>query len=1326
MGKTIIARYISLTVLLLLLSWGTVAGDNVFHQYANTENAFDNTTLCALRDRYGFLWVGTSTGLNCYDGNGASVYSTTGGMLHFAETSNVNMLYEYGEDILFCGNSGLNLFRRKSNVVVPFPYKTKYGVCISSTVQKIVKAGNGTLWICTHGQGLFVFDPAKGTLRQDSRHGIFFSDMVVGRDGLIYTVSLSGQVAVFRPGGQLVYSCPLPEYVADKNRIGMVSLGSDIWLSLNTKLYRLDTRTRTVTCKSAHAVPAAINCLYPGDDGRSLFLGTADGIWQYAVTTGATTRLDPPQSYAYGLTDRYVNYLCRDADGSLIVVTTTGISYMPYQSDAFSFIGLPPAMRSESCNYVRALCPSINRKSVWVGTDHGLASYTIATGEMRAVPLKGDNDEITSITADGKFLWIGLRHSGLRLLDISTGAVKSYTYDANKPYSVISNDINGVYRTSRGEIFVLTNWGLCRFNPATEQFMTFSNLSQQTACVSMLEDSRGRLWLGTKNQGLFMRERENAIFNYIPVPNVSNSPVTAMSLDGSGNLWVAVQGAGVYRYDDAEGNFVQLDVAALWGKTVIFMEEDEQGNMWIGLHDIIVRIGKTGGSRLYTYNTNANFLPIMWSSCRLADGRLLFGSGNGFFAFKTDRMRSIDRLLNVYPLYLSFPYRDNSDAELDRLGLNLLLYTQKEIRLPYADNTFTIHLSASRYADMPAMRYDYMMSGVDKNWIRGATVPEITYSNLSPGEYEFLLRCSGDSNAKVSVLHIVVLPPWYRTVWAWMVYIVLAALAAWYVFLRSRRIIRRRYETRMQEYKVRKEGEMYRSKIQFFVDLVHEIRTPLTLMSLPMERMSEQLAEGQPLPVDESREHIASMRRNMDYLLSVTNELLDFQKAEYNGKVNLCRRNCSLNTLLRDICLQFEHSLAVEGKKFTYRLPDTDITTSLDVEKIKRVLVNLIGNAMKYARHEVTVTVRNINEVSFTIAVGDDGPGVPDEERRNIFNMYYQIGNDTIGSSLGTGLGLAYAKMLATAHGGDLTVGDNEGGGALFMLTLPIVSSKTEAEEKPAIADVAAETSDETSVSPAETHNFCVLLVEDNKELLRAEAEALDKWYKVMKACDGVEALDVMQYNDIDLIITDVMMPRMDGVELCRRVKNDINYSHIPVIMLTARTTSEAKVEGMENGADIYIEKPFTIKQLHLQIVNLLRMRNLFHERMQSINGMEKPEVSAGELGMNRHDINFLHDMNKYMMENIGDDEFSIDMLAEKMNMSRSSFYRKIKALTGMTPVDFMRNARLDHAAKLLAAGERATAVGMMVGFTSSSYFAKCFKAKFGVLPKDYVSSNGK
>lgn len=1326
MLNTTINRYLAITALLLSLCCISMRGDNVFRQFANTDILRDNTPLCAIRDKYGFLWVGSSIGLNCFDGNGESVYHNTTRMQYSNETSNVSTLYEHGDDIWFCGTSGLYVFNRKSNAVGPLPYKTKYGVRISSMVQKIITASNGMIWICTRGQGLFVLNPADGKLQQDSRHGIFFSDMVVGSDGLVYAVSLSGCVSVFHPDGSFFYSCELPEYVVDKNKISMAALGQEIWFSLNTGLYCLDTRTHSVACKTRYAVPNIINCLQNGKNG-TLLLGTADGVWEYDIATDMTIRLDSTGPYAYGLFDHNVNDLCWDADGSLIVVTSTDICYVPFKSDAFDFISIPSAMRRGSCNYVRALCPSVDKKGIWVGTDRGLGFYKTATGEMSYIPLNEINDEITSITVDGIFLWIGLRHSGLRMLDTSTGMVKSYTYNADKPYSVISNDINSVYRMSSGEILVLTNWGLCRFEPATERFMTFSSLSQETAFVCMKEDRRGRLWVGTKNRGVFMRPKQDDNFYEIDLNVIGTSPVTAMNIDSKGVLWVAVQGAGVFKYDEAAAKFVSLDVPVLWNKTIFFMEEDQQGNMWIGLNDVIVRVGTSGNpqeTKLYTYNVNTDFLPTMWSSCRLADGRVLFGSGNGFFTFIPKKMKSNGNLINVYPLSLSFPYLDNSDAELERLGLNLLLYMQEEISLPYSDNTFTIHLSTSRYGDMPPVRYDYMLSGVDKSWIRGVTLSEVTYTNLSPGNYEFLLRCSDGNNAKISTLRIVVLPPWYRTIWAWIVYIVFAALVGWGIFFRSRRIIRKRYERRMHEYKVRKESEMFKSKIQFFVDLVHEIRTPLTLMNLPMERMSEQLETENALPVEESREHISSIRRNMDYLLSITNELLDFQKAEYNGTVNLYKRCCSVNGLMKEIIGQFGHTMSIDGKNFSFSLPDDDILTALDVDKIKRVLVNLIGNAMKYSKHNVSVAVKKASEANFTIEVGDDGPGIPVLERGKIFDMYYQLGNDDVAASLGTGLGLAYAKMLASAHGGDLTVSDNEDGGALFVLMLPICNEKVVDNGADAIAHIETDKNNEVEDAP-DTHNFCVLFVEDNKELLRMSAEALGKWYKVVRAQDGVEALDLLQYHDVDMIITDVMMPRMDGVELCRRVKEDINYSHIPVIMLTAKTSSEAKVAGMENGADIYIEKPFSIRQLHLQIVNLLRMRNLFHERMRSINGMETPEQSSGELGMNRRDINFLEKMNMYMQENISDDEFSIDTLAEKMNMSRSSFYRKIKALTGMTPVDYMRNVRLDHAAKLLANGERVTEVALMVGFTSSSYFAKCFKAKFGVLPKDYASDNG-
>lgn len=1320
---------LALVVMLLAVCVVSRADYNGFRRFTNTGYLRDNTTLCALRDKYGFLWVGTSTGLNCFDGNGVPVYRNSEGTLHTAETSNINILYEYGDDVWFGGSSGLYVFKRKSNTFAPLGYKTKYGVQISSMATRIVTAANGMIWICTHGQGVFVLNPADGSLLQNSRHGIFFSDMVTGRDGLVYAVDLTGSVSVFRPDGRFVYSCSLPEYVVDKNKICMVASGPDIWISSGTRLYRLNPRTRSIERKVEASVPTGINSLLAGAGGNVL-LGTVDGVWQYATATGVMTRLDSPGSYSYGLTDHNVSSLSWDTDGSLIVVTQMGgISYMPWQSEAFVFTPLPASVRGGSCNFVRALCPSVDKKGVWVGTDRGLCFYTAATGELRPVALNIDKDEITSLTADGTFLWIGLRNSGLRMMDTSTGAVKSYTYDEHRPYSVISNDINDVYRTSHGEIFVLTTWGLCRFEPEQDRFMTFSNLSQQTSFVCMQEDSHGRLWAATENHGLYMRPRPDAIFEQVGMDDAGSAPVTTMCLDSRGVLWAAVQGVGVFLYNDASGAFEQLDVPQVQGKTVIFMEEDKQGYIWIGLRDVIVRVAMAGDnspySQLYTYNRNVDFQPIMWSSCRLTDGRVLFGSGNGFFTFEPKLMKSNDNLANVYPQSLSFPYLSNSDDALKRLGLNVLLYMQEEIRLPYSYNTFTLHLSASRYGDMPPVRYDYMMRGVDKSWIRGATSPEITYTGLGPGTYELLLSHGSGENAKVSSLRIVILPPWYRTVWAYLFYLVAVALLAWGIFLRLRRMIRAHYDKRIQEDRARKEREMLKSKIQFFVDLVHEIRTPLTLMSLPMERMSEELAAGKALPVAEGRQHIQSMQHNMNYLLGITNELLDFQKAEDNGEIKLRLLRCGVSDLLRDICRQFEHPMAVSGKELSCSLPDEDICTALDVDKVKRVLMNLMGNAMKYSRHRVEVCLKSLPDGRFTISVGDDGPGIPAKERDKIFDMYYQIDQDHMPSSLGTGLGLAYAKLLATAHGGDLTVSDNEGGGALFTLTLAMYEGKLDKMPAEAVSNLSDEPDSDACIPLPEggvKRSFCVLLVEDNEDLLRVTAESLGKWYKVKKARDGVDALEAMRLHDIDLIITDVMMPRMDGMELCRRVKEDINYSHIPVIMLTAKTTNEAKVEGMESGADIYVEKPFSVRQLHLQIVNLLRMRYLFYERMRSVGGIEKPEQSAGELGMNRQDINFLEKMNKYMLDNISDEEFSIDTLAERLNMSRSSFYRKIKALTGMTPVDYMRNARLDHAAKLLAEGGKVTEVAMMVGFTSSSYFAKCFKAKFGVLPKDYAT----
>ena len=315
--------------------------------------------------------------------------------------------------------------------------------------------------------------------------------------------------------------------------------------------------------------------------------------------------------------------------------------------------------------------------------------------------------------------------------------------------------------------------------------------------------------------------------------------------------------------------------------------------------------------------------------------------------------------------------------------------------------------------------------------------------------------------------------------------------------------------------------------------------------------------------------------------------------------------------------------------------------------------------------------------------------------------------------------------MLATAHGGDITYADAVGGGSNFTLSLPIRQDETDTSDLKTPLDESSEMAEnaKNADSIESKRSFRILLVEDNDELLRATADGLRKWFHVMKAHDGVEALDILHHHDMDVVVSDVMMPRMDGNELCRHLKSDINYSHMPVILLTAKTTVEAKLEGMQSGADIYLEKPFSMKQLHLQITSLLRMRQRFYERMRQVDGAEAAVSGDTDFGLNQQDIQFMERLQELVRKNMRDEEFSIDVLAEQMNMSRSSFYRKIKALTDMTPVDYMKTQRLERAAQLLRQGQRIIEVADQVGFTSSSYFAKCFRAKFGVLPKDYLTS---
>ncbi len=1295
------------------------------HQFTTEDGLSDNSVTCALRDSYGLLWIGTENGLNCYDGLRIHAYRDIVASENPNETNTVSSLYEHEGNIWFGGSAGLYVFNRYENTYSRFMLRTRYGVMISSAVPKIVGGPDQRLiWITTMGQGIFIYNTETHQLAQDSRHGNFFCDITIGTDGLVYAVTLSGQLVVFRGDGQYLRSYDVGGYQFQKNPISIVQTDHDLWLAYNTRLLRLNQDHRSTEVEAEAPAMGAIHALTADKNGR-LYLGTDDGVYRYTTDDGHLQRIantQHPSPITQQLSDNMVNALMWDADSTLLVLTHTGgLNSIVVKQQGFTFVPLPDESSYQGTNTVRALCRA-SEGELWIGTDHGLYLGNYERRQITRCQPDRLNFEIKALMLDGDDLWIGTRHDGIRILNVKTGDIRAHVYSETKPYTILSNEVNRIFRTRGGEIYVLTSWGLSRYARSTDNFHSYASISAMTPFICMEEAANGWLWASSNTRGLYCKKANDQMFNPFSSKTIGRQTITVMHGDRQGNLWAASNGGGLYRFEPTTADFKRYDTEGtlLYNQVVRFIEEDDQGALWLGTSVGIIRMGPSRNiADLQVCNYSHNNFFLQQSSSAHGYDNVVFGTRGGVWRLSTHQLSPIAQQQPVYIQNLSLPYAADSRAELQRLGLDVLLYTREEIKLPHTDNSFTLHFASARYSGMPPTKYEYMLEGFDRTWAHETTTPQATYANLPPGDYLFRLRQVGQTDKSLEArLRITVLPPWYRTNLAYFLYILLALAAILYTYYRTQRRLKRRYEQQMRQFQQEQEKETFQSKIRFFIDLVHEIRTPLTLMSLPLEQM-------------EQNRHTTAMRRNMNYLLGITNQLLDFQKQE-NGGITLLRRKTDVAQMLRQIYDQFSDATEVQNKHLQLQLPDEPIVVLMDKDKMMKAMMNLVGNAMKYAASEIIIRLENLDGKHVAITVLDDGPGVPAEEKDKIFDRYYQIGNDSTAASIGTGLGLAYTKMLAQAHEGNLEYQDAPGGGSSFRLTIPLRPEHLTKDDQDHLDSLKSDEaalyptnplgSDEVALNEAAS-NFRILLVEDNEELLKATADALRKWYKVVKAHDGIEALDMLKYQEIDMVVSDVMMPRMDGNQLCRQIKSNIETSHLPVIMLTAKVSVQAKTEGMESGADIYIEKPFSIKQLHLQIENILRLRQQFYQRMRSIDGFNATAADTTDkpLGLNQQDLQFIEALQKSVQENMRDEEFSIDTLAEQLNLSRSSFYRKIKALTGMTPTDYLKNARMNEAARLLTSGLRSSEVAECIGFTSSSYFAKCFRAQFGCLPKDYT-----
>lgn len=634
---------------------------------------------------------------------------------------------------------------------------------------------------------------------------------------------------------------------------------------------------------------------------------------------------------------------------------------------------------------------------------------------------------------------------------------------------------------------------------------------------------------------------------------------------------------------------------------------------------------------------------------------------------------------------------------------------EKEITLSHDDRMISLSFAALSYCTPEKNNYAYKLDGFDKDWIDAHNYNKATYTNLPAGHYLFHVKASNNAyvwNENGAALKIVVKPPFYWSIPSKILYILLFALAIAFLVRVLLKNSERKHQKSIEDISVQKEKELYDSKIQFFTTVAHEIKTPVSLIIAPLEKIRNSNVH---IP-EEIGEDMNVIYRNSHRLLALVGELLDFRNMEAGtASLNMHFTQNSINDIVAAVAENFRFSLEQAGIDFMVNLPDKDIIADVDGEALTKVVSNLLSNARKYARGKIQVYCGYADDRNglFEIRVTDDGPGISQENREKIFKPFFQIQ----GAKPGTGLGLSIVKGLVSAHGGSVDVQSELGKGSTFILTMPLRQSVG------ALNDI-EEGSQTAEEQPSETNaeKPVMLIVEDNAEMLNFLANSFADDFITVKAQDGKEALEMLGKHNVSMIISDLMMPVMDGAELCKAVRSDQNYSHIPFIILTAKVDLDSKIKSMDIGADAYIEKPFSLQYLKSCIRNLLELRKMLRGKFSRM-----PLVPLDSIAANSADEKFLFKLNKLVEQNFSNPDLSVNFLAREMCISRSGLFAKIKTLADVTPNELIQIIRLKKGAELLLENKyMISEISYMVGFNNPSYFAKCFQKQFGVRPNEF------
>jgi ligand-binding sensor domain-containing protein/signal transduction histidine kinase/DNA-binding response OmpR family regulator len=1323
-------KKISSLIFYLLISVTNISAQQFYFKHYNVENGLSNNSVsCSIQDRNGFLWFGTINGLNRFDGYSFKIFR------HNTEDSNsigsdfIRCLYEDKKGNLWVGTKkGIYIYNTISEKFRLFP-QTSLG-----NVTDIKADSDGKLWLISNFN-LYSYESNSGKIKPyilDKESGTI-SSIAIDKENSIWISTSSGLLKKYIPllDSFISFSKVNKSHKEDDFRIAKIyplNKGSLLvgTITQGVKLFDMTSKSFQDIVNSNPDKTDLYAREFMQLTENEYWIGTETGIYIYNTTGRKSYRLKKEYDNNYSISDNVITTFCKDREGGLWIGTYFGgLNYYPKQFTTFEKYFPSYSAPSISGNAIHEICKD-HYGNLWVGTeDGGLNKMDIHKGTFSYFKPTGTKTHISyhnihGLLASGDSLWIGTFMHGLDLMNIKTGKVIRH-YDAGPgPHDLKNNFIVTIFKTRSGDILVGTWTQLYRYNPKTDDFIPVPYFDSQIQ--SMWEDEEGTLWACTLGNGvIYYNPLTKVKGTLLSDPNNTNSlcnnQVNGIFEDSKKNLWFATEG-GLCKFQKDKKIFTRYTTNNGFPDNLIFrILEDDQHNLYISTSKGLVYFNPANGN-IKTFTKSNGLLSDQFnynSAFKDSDGRMYFGSVKGMISFKPDEFKRNTGIPPVFITGFQVNYRELSVNTTNSPLKESIIYT-KAITLPYDQSTLSIDFAALSYTVPEMNEYSYKMEGLDKDWTFLKSNRKVYYTKLPPGNYNFKVKGSNSSgiwNNREASIDIQITPPYWSNKWAYFVYALLFISIAYFIIKSYLDRLAEKNSRRFELFEMEKEREVYHSKIEFFTNIAHEIRTPLTLIKMPLEKLLINQSNN-----PEINENLKTMERNTNRLVDLTNQLLDFRKTEMD-KFSLNFVKTDITELLDETYRSFQAVAEQKHILFRLELPPIPLFAYVDQEALKKILSNLCSNAIKYAETKAIVRLENFksDDSLFTILTYNDGYIIPFDLKEKIFEPFYRIRETE--KHPGTGIGLPLSRALAELHKGVLDLAYTENKMNVFVLSLPIHQEK---EFKLRNDETGPDPEVEFDIELKEYNENLkpeILLVEDNKEILDFIGKELSKDYQIRKSFNGSEAFEILKEGNIQLVISDIMMPVMDGLELCKRIKTNLEYSHVPIILLTAKNTLHAKIEGLDVGADAYIEKPFAFEYLHAQISNLLLNRNKIKEYFAS-----SPLTHIKTIGYTKTDKNFLEKLKSVIDENLFNSEIDAEKLAKIMNMSRPTFYRKIKALSNLTPHELIHIARLKKAAEILTENNyKVYEVASMVGYSMSTNFTRDFNKQFGITPSEYMNN---